>query len=120
MEIAPVISYCFGSTLVSLFSEKDTSVYEIARKGFLIFPFSFLFCGLNIFTFAIFTALSNGKMSAVLSFMRMFGLIFALLLILPEFMGVMGVWLVVSIAELLTMVVALAFLYQNKDRYHYA
>jgi Na+-driven multidrug efflux pump len=80
----------------------------------------FLFCGMNIFTSATFTALSNGKLSAVLSFLRTFGLIFVLLLILPQFMGVTGVWLAVPIAELLTMVVALAFLYQNKDRYHYA
>lgn len=110
----------FGSPLVSFFAEKGTSVYEIARKGFLIFPFSFLFCGLNIFTSATFTALSNGKLSAVLSFLRTFGLILVFLLILPEFMGVAGVWLAVPIAELLTMVVALSFLYRNKDRYHYA
>ncbi len=110
----------FGSPLVSFFSEKGTHIYEIARRGFLIFPFSFLFSGLNIFTSATFTALSNGKLSAVLSFLRTFGLILVLLLILPEFMGVTGVWLAVPIAELLTMVVALAFLYQNKDRYHYA
>ena len=110
----------FGSPLVSFFAEKGTSVYEIARKGFLIFPFSFLFCGLNIFISAIFTALSNGKLSAVLSFLRTFGLILVFLLILPEFMGVAGVWLAVPIAELITMVVALSFLYQNKDRYHYA
>lgn len=114
------MAIAFGSPLVSLFSEKRSHVYEIARRGFLIFPFSFLFCGMNIFTSATFTALSNGKLSAVLSFLRTFGLIFVLLLILPEFMGVTGVWLAVPIAELLTMVVALAFLYQNKDRYHYA
>lgn len=114
------MAIAFGSPLVSLFSEKGTHVYEIARRGFLIFPFSFLFCGMNIFTSATFTALSNGKLSAVLSFLRTFGLIFVLLLILPEFMGVTGVWLAVPIAELLTMVVALAFLYQNKGRYHYA
>ena len=65
---------------------------------------------MNIFTSATFTVLSNGKLSAVLSFLRTFGLIFVLLLILPEFMGVTGVWLAVPIAELLTMVVA--FLYQ--------
>lgn len=110
----------FGSPLVSFFAEKGTSVYEIARKGFLIFPFSFLFCGLNIFTSATFTALSNGKLSAILSFLRTFGLILVFLLILPEFMGVAGVWLAVPIAELLTMVVALFFLYRNKERYHFA
>lgn len=111
------IAYVFGSPLVSFFSEKGTSVYEIARDGFLIFSFSFLFCGMNIFTSATFTALSNGKLSAVLSFLRTFGLILVLLLILPEFMGVTGVWLAVPAAEMLTMVVALVFLYQNKDRY---
>lgn len=110
----------FGSPLVSLFAKKGTPVYEIARKGFLIFPFSFLFCGLNIFTSATFTALSNGKLSAVLSFLRTFGLILVFLLILPEFIGVAGVWMAVPIAELLTMAVALIFLYQNKDKYHYA
>ena len=110
----------FGFPLVSLFSQKGTNVYEIARKGFLIFSFSFLFSGLNIFTSAAFTALSNGKLSAVLSFLRTFGLILVLLLILPELIGVAGVWLAVPIAELITMMVALAFLYQNKDRYHYA
>lgn len=114
------MAIAFGSPLVSLFSEKETHVYEIARRGFLIFPFSFLFCGMNIFTSATFTALSNGKLSAVLSFLRTFGLIFVLMLILPQFMGVTGVWLAVPIAEFLAMVVALAFLYQNKDRYHYA
>jgi len=114
------LAYAFGSPLVSFFAEKGTPVYEIAREGFLIFPFSFLFCGLNIFTSATFTALSNGKLSAVLSFLRTFGLILVLLLILPEFMGVAGVWLAVPIAEFITMDVALVFLYQNKDRYHYA
>lgn len=113
-------SYVFGSPLVSFFAEKGTPVYEIARKGFLIFPFSFLFCGVNIFTSATFTALSNGKLSAVLSFLRTFGLILPLLLILPEFMGVAGVWLAVPAAELLTAAVAVVFLYQNKGRYHYA
>lgn len=42
------VAFIFGSPLVSIFAEKGTSVYEIARNGFLIFPFSFLFCGLNI------------------------------------------------------------------------
>lgn len=113
-------AFILGSPLVQLFSEKGTAVYATAKQGFLIFPFGFLFCGLNIFASAAFTALSNGKLSAVLSFLRTFGLITALLLTLPEFIGVSGVWLAVPVAELLTMIVALIFLHQNKERYHYA
>lgn len=103
-------AYMFASPLVGLFSEKGTPVYDIARRGFLVFPFSFLFCGLNIFTSAAYTALSNGKLSAMISFLRTFGLILVLLFILPRLIGVMGVWLAVPIAELLTMIVALIFL----------
>ena len=113
-------AFLFGSPLVGIFAEKGTSVYEIARNGFLIFPFSFLFCGLNIFTSAIFTALSNGKLSAILSFLRTFGLITVLLLILPALLGVTGVWLAVPAAELITMIVAIVFLNQNREKYHYA
>ena len=72
----------------------------------MIFSWSFLLCGLNIFTSAVFTALSDGKRSAVLSFLRTFGLILVLLLFLPEFLGVTGVWLAVPVAELVTGVVA--------------
>ncbi len=101
------LSYFFGASLVGCFSERGTPVYEIAGKGFPVFSFSFLFCGLNIFTSSTFTALSNGKASAIVSFLRTFGLILVLLLILPEFLGVEGVWLAEPIAELLTMIVSL-------------
>ena len=111
------ISFVFRSFLVGIFAEKGTVVYEIAERGFLIFSFSFLFCGLNIFTSAMFTALSNGKLSAILSFLRTFGLITTLLTILPVFLGVTGVWLAIPAAEGITMVAALAFLRHNGEKY---
>ena len=114
-----LFSFLAGETISGIFAGNNKNVFEIAKRGFSIFSFSFLFSGCNIFASALFTALSDGKASAAISFLRTFGLIFVLLLILPEFMGVTGVWLAVPIAELLTMVLALAFLYQNKDRYHY-
>lgn len=98
-----------GSSLIGIFSAKGTPVYEIAQNGFLIFSFSFLFCGWNIFTSAAFTALSDGTSSAVLSFLRTFGLITVLLLTLPDLIGVTGVWLAVPAAEMLTMIVTLFF-----------
>ncbi len=113
-------AFILGSPLVGIFAERGTPVYEIARNGFLIFHFSFLFCELNIFTSAAFTALSNGKLSAILSFLRTFGLITVLLLTLPKVLGVMGVWLAVPTAELITMITALVFLHQNREKYHYA
>lgn len=67
-----MISMFFGYRLVSVFSPAGSEVYDIARNGFFIFPISFLFCGFNIFSSALFTALSNGKVSAMISFLRTF------------------------------------------------
>jgi len=106
-------AFVSGSALAGIFSEKGTPVYEIVRDGFRIFSFAFLFCGGNIFTSAVFTALSNGKASALLSFLRTFGLITILLLVLPDLLGVTGVWLAVPAAELLTGMVAIGLIKWN-------
>lgn len=108
-----------GSPLVRIFSPEGTPVYEIARQGFLIFPISFLFCGFNIFASATFTALSNGKVSAIISTLRTFVFIAVALLILPQYFDVIGVWISVPLAELLTIFVSLAFILKNKKVYHY-
>ena len=106
----------FGPSLAGIFAVKGTQVYEIARNGFRIFLFAFLFCGLNIFTSAAFTALSNARVSALLSFLRTFGLLTLLLLTLPSFAGVTGVWLTVPITEALTAATTLFFLSRGKAR----
>lgn len=113
------IAMLFGAPLVSIFSSKGTMVYEIARQGFLIFPICFLFCGFNIFVSAIFTALSYGKISAIISTLRTFVFISVALSILPKFLGVIGIWLAVPLAECITIFVACILIFQNKDTYKY-
>ena len=113
------ISFIFGSHFVCIFSEKGTAVYEIAINGFLIFSSSFLFCGCNIFISATFTALSNGKLSAILSCLRTFVFITIFLLILPNILGITGIWFAVPMAEFITTIIALIFIYSNKQKYHY-
>ena len=85
----------------------------------MIFPISFLFCGSNIFSSATFTALSNGKVSAIISTLRTFVFISVALLILPQIFHVVVVWLAVPIAELLSIFVSLALIMKNKKVYHY-
>ena len=99
-----VFSMFFGSYIVGLFADDLSKVYRIASEGFTIFSYSFLFCGLNSFTSAMFTALSNGKASAVLSFLA------GSILLLPRIWGVTGVWLAVPFAEGMMFVVSAACL----------
>lgn len=104
-----ILSFIYGNRLVQLFTGTNKEVYKIATNGFFIFVFSFLFSGFNIFSSAIFTALSNGKISATISFLRTLGFIMLGLLIMPKLFGVTGVWLAVPIAEFLTLCIS-AFL----------
>ena len=93
------VSLFCGSYMVRLFAPETSNIYRIAAGGFSVFSYSFLFCGLNIFTSAMFTALSNGKLSAILSFLRTFGLLTGGILLLPKLWGITGVWLAVPAAE---------------------
>lgn len=96
-----------GPYIVRLFAPGTSKVCRIAAEGFPIFSYSFLFCGLNIFTSAMFTALSNGKVSAALSFLRTFGLLGGGIILLPQIFGITGVWLAVPAAEGITFIVSL-------------
>ena len=102
------VSMFGGSYIVRLFAD-----------GFTIFSYSFLFCGLNNFTSAMFTALSNGKVSAVLSFLRTFGLLAGGILLLPRIWGITGVWLAVPVAEGIMFVVSAICLIHYRKKYSY-
>lgn len=99
--------------IVGLFADRASAVYEIGVQGFSIFSYNFLFCGFNIFASGFFTALSNGKLSAVLSFLRTFGLLAGGILLLPRFLGIMGVWLAVPLAEGMMCFLSVMFLLQE-------
>ena len=108
-----------GKTIAKIFAENNRNVFEITKNGFIIFSFSFLFSGCNIFSSALFTALSNGKVSAAISFLRTFGFIMAFLLVLPRFLEVTGVWLAVPFAEFFTLILTIYLIFRNQKLYHY-
>lgn len=102
-----------------LFTGADTAVYAITMEGFPLYAVSFLFIGTGIFASALFTALSNGTVSAVISFARTFVFLVGMLLTLPRLLGEPGIWLAVPAAELLGLGVSLFFLIRCRRRYEY-
>ena len=117
--MAFAVSFTYAPFLVRVFTPRDSNVYNIALGGFAIFSISFLFSGLNIFTSALFTAFSNGKVSAIISFMRTFVFIAVGLLLLPLIMGGDGAWVAITLAEFLSMVMCVFYLYFFRNRYEY-
>ena len=100
------IAVISSTPLVSVFT-RDPETFALADAGFRIFAFNFLFSGFNIASSGFFTALSNGRVSAIISFLRTLVFIVLSLLTLPRFLGITGAWLAIPVAEFLTLVLAL-------------
>lgn len=107
------------SELVSIFVNPESEVFTITVDGFKLFAISFLFVGINIFSSGMFTALSNGKVSAIISFLRTFVFLLLSLWLLPLILDVNGIWLSVPLAELLTLGVSIAYFVKLRKVYHY-
>lgn len=114
-----VISELFSTWIIRVFAAPKSDVFQIAKHGFVIFSVSFLFTGVNIFSSAMFTAFSDGKVSAIISFLRTFVFLVASLLILPLMTGLDGIWLAVPVAEGLALIVSLYYLGARRKNYHY-
>lgn len=75
--------------------------------------------GLNIFGSAFFTALNNGALSAMISFLRTLLFQIAAILLLPIFFDIDGIWLAVAAAELGAALVTVSLLLQKRQQYRY-
>ena len=115
-----IISKYLSPLLISIFAGNGTELYDITLNGFNLFQISFLLCGVNIFTSGMFTAFSNGKVSALLSLLRTFIFLSSGIIFLPSLIGVNGVWLAVPLAEIMTLVFSLFYIYKYKNIYGYS
>lgn len=104
--IVAALSFFCAPYIVSAFVSRGSATYELTRNGFILFSAAYLFNGLNIYYSGLFTALSDGKSSAVISFARTFVFILLSLVTLPAAFGINGVWLAVPLAEFLTVFLA--------------
>ncbi|MBQ8595211.1 MAG: MATE family efflux transporter [Oscillospiraceae bacterium] len=105
--------------LSGIFVGYDAILFEMTKRAVLISAFAFLICGINIFGSGFFTALNNGLISAVISFLRTVVFQVAAVMILPIFWEIDGIWWSMVVSELLSFMVTMFFLAKYKNRYHY-
>lgn len=105
--------------LSAIFVSYDAGLYEMTVRAFRIYSLSFLVCGFNIFGSSFFTALNNGLISAVISFIRTLVCQTAAVMLLPLAFGLDGIWWSILAAEAAAMVLTVYFLVRNRKRYHY-
>ena len=112
-------SFMLTRPLVSVFARPDNPVYDLAVTGNRICTVALFFIGFNIFASGMFTALSNGVVSAILAFSRSFVFMLITMIALPIILGVNGIWLATPVAELMARVLSGFMFFKYRKRYGY-
>lgn len=105
--------------LARIFVGYDETLLNLTHHGFMIFSFSFLFAGFSIYGSSFFTALNNGLISALISFLRTLVFQIAAVLILPAFLGIDGIWISIVAAEIMAVMITVFFIVKKRGKYHY-
>lgn len=113
--LSQILAYPFAKIFVGY----DATLLEMTQSAFRIFCFVYFVNGFNIFGSSFFTALNNGMISAVISFLRTLVFQIGALLLFPMIFGIDGIWSAMIVAECLTLCVTAYFVVKQKENYHY-
>ena len=132
LVVVAVMSACMlvaatllASPVSKMFVGYNPDLEKMTVRGFYIFSFGFLFAGASIFSSSFFTALNNGLVSAIISFMRTLVFQVAAVLLLPlvfEWLGgdpLDGIWLSIVVAEVVAALVSLICILCKRKQYGY-
>ena len=113
------LAFFLSGAVAKIFVGYDAELYELTVRAFKIFSCSFLLAGFNIFASAFFTALNNGAVSALISFLRTLLFQSICVLVLPIVFGINGIWWAMTVAEIFALIVSAGFIIGKRKKYHY-
>ena len=114
-----IIAILTSGILAAIFVGYDAELYEMTKRGFAIYSISFIVMGLNIYASSFFTALGNGLISAILSFLRTLLFQVICVLALPLIWELDGIWLAIVAAEGMALILSFVMLKVHKKKYEY-
>ena len=114
-----VLAISLSSPLAHIFVGYDRELYDLSVSAFKLFSLAFILDGLNIFASGFFTALNNGLVSAVISFLRTLVFQTSSIIVLPKILGPDGIWLANTVAQVFAFIISLIFLIALRKRYKY-
>jgi putative MATE family efflux protein len=93
----------------------DPEVIEAGASAMRILFLTFFVVGVQVVAGGLYQALGKPKPALILSLSRQILFLIPLVLILPRFFGVSGVWIAFPIADVLSFVLASVLLYKDRD-----
>lgn len=113
------LSEILSGGLAGIFVSYDPELMEMTKIAIQIYSLSYLISGFNIFGSAFFTALNDGPVSALISFVRTLLFQIIMILVLPALFGLNGVWFAVVAAEALALLVTIICFLAKRKKYQY-
>ena len=113
--LAQILAY----PMCRFYAGYDPGLFRLMIHAFRVYAFVYLLTGWNGFGSAFFTALGNGWVSAIISFLRTLVFQIAAVLLLPALLGAEGIWNANTAAEVLSLTVTAFFLVRYRHVYHY-
>ena len=102
-----------------IFVGYDAELLALTSHAFRVYALNFFLMGFNVYGSSFFTALGDGVTSALISFLRTLVFQIAAVLILPAILGIDGIWLAVTAAELAALAVSAAMFVTKDKVFHY-
>lgn len=111
-----IVLFFFGENLIKLFMSGDQHIIDLAAQGAKIYAIAFFMNGFNIINSGYFTFIGEAMKSVIIAASR--GLIFIILgiILLPNILGINGVWATIPFAEILTVLLGITLVAKKSDR----
>lgn len=117
--VMAAVSFALSPVLARFFVGYDAGLLALTVHGMRIFSLGFAPAGINIFGSAFFTALNNGPVSAVISFLRTLVFQVIVIAVLPALFELEGIWVSIVAAEVLSLGLTSFFLITQQKNYQY-
>ena len=106
----------FPQQLVHLFIAESDPAAQIAIEGLPYFAAGFLFFILNLVAIGFLQSIKKMAPATIFALLRGVVFLFPAFLLLPEFIGVKGMWLALPLSELLTFIVVVGYMFFKRSR----
>lgn len=113
------LSLSLSYPLSLIFVSYDEALLDLTVHAMRIYGSCFLLFGFNVFFSAFFTALNNGLISTVISICRTFVSQIAAVLTLPLIFGTDGIWLAMTVSEVVTLFLSAPLVIAYRKKYGY-
>ena len=109
------IFFIFAEPIVGVFN-KDSNLHlaEIATLGIRVYFIAFIFAGINILSATYFSSVENPKYAFIISILRGFIIIIPTAFILSRILGIFGVWVAMTVTELIVLMVCAIMIKETK------